>query len=146
MADFVNMRPLPPWIGNILRNDLAQWPEDPAALVDALQAHAVAPLAYARLPHPALRDIALRAAAAELLRLADLRALLDGFARHDLRVLIIKGTALAYDLYEAPELRPRADTDLLIERTEVERARAVFAELRYEGRVLSGDPHANRQQ
>ena len=146
MADFVNMRALPKFVGNVLRGDLAQWPEDPRAHLEALQEHAVAPLAYARLPHPALREIAFRAAAAELLRLTDLRALLDGFARHEIRVLIIKGTALAYDIYDAPELRPRADTDLLIDRADIERARAMFADLGYDARILSGDPHANRQQ
>ena len=146
MADFVNMRLLPAWAGDVLRGEAAQWPEDPAALVELFEEHAVAPLAYARLPHPALREIALRAAAAELLRLVDLRTLLEGFARHELPLLIIKGTALAYDIYEAPELRPRADTDLLIDRADIDRARAVFAELGYDARVLSGDPHANRQQ
>src|SRR5207248_9714435 len=89
MADFVNMRLLPPWAGDVLRGEAAQWPEDPAALVELFEEHAVAPLAYARLPHPALREIAFRAAAAELLRLTDLRALLDGFARHEIRFLII---------------------------------------------------------
>lgn len=146
MADFVNMRALPPFIGDVLRGEMAQWPEDPRAHRQAIEEHAVAPLAYARLPHPALREIALRAAAAEALRLADLRALLDAFARHGLRLLIIKGTALAYDVYDAPELRPRADTDLLIDRADVDRARAAFAGLGYAARVLSGDPHANRQQ
>jgi hypothetical protein len=146
MADFVNMLPLPPWIGDVLCGDAAEWPEDPSVYVDALEEHAVAPLAHARLPHPALREIALRAAAAEVLRLEDLRALLDGFARRGIPLLIIKGTALAYDIYEEPELRPRADTDLLIDRADAGRSRAVFAELGYEARVLSGDPHANRQQ
>jgi len=146
MADFVNMRPLPPWIGDVLRGGAAEWQEDPSAYVEAIEEHAVGPLAYARIPHPALREIALRAAAAELLRLEDLRTLLDGFARHGVPLLIIKGTALAYDIYEEPELRPRADTDLLIDRNDANRARGVFAELRYDARVLSGDPHANRQQ
>src|SRR5437762_11307714 len=146
MADFVNMPPLPAWIGDIVRGDIAEWPEDAAAHVDVIEQHAVGPLVYAHLPHPALREIALRAAAAELLRLEDLRAVLDGFARHGVRVLIIKGTALAYDVYDAPELRPRADTDLLIARRDVDRARNLFIELGYEARILSGDPHANRQQ
>src|SRR5258706_549013 len=147
MADFVNMRSLPAWVGRILRGEAAQWPEDPAPLLGALEEHGVAPLAYARLPHPSLRQTALRAAASEVLRLDDLRALLDdGFARHGIDVLIIKGTGLAYDLYEAPELRPRGDTDLLIARSDLGRARALFAELGYDGRVTSGDPHANRQQ
>lgn len=146
MADFVNMRPLPPWVGDVLRGDAREWPEDPSAYAGALEEHGVAPLAHARLPHPALREIALRAAAAEVLRLEDLRALLDGFARHGVPVLIIKGTALAYDVYDEPEQRPRADTDLLIGHDDVGRARAVFAELGYDAHVLSGDPHANRQQ
>jgi hypothetical protein len=144
MADFVNMRPLPEWLGDVLRGDAQQWPAPPD--VDALIEHAVAPLAYARLLHPALRDVALRAAAAERPRLDDLRALLDAFAQRGIRVLIIKGTALAYDVYDAPELRPRADTDLLIAHGDVDRARALLAELGYDARVTSGDPHANRQE
>jgi Uncharacterised nucleotidyltransferase len=146
MADFINTLPLPKWVGAIIRREADAWPEDAARHAIALEQHAVAPLVYARLPHPALREIALRAAAAELLRLEDLRALLDGFARAVIPVLILKGSALAYDVYDAPELRPRADTDLLIDRADVERARALFAELGYTARLLSGDPHANRQQ
>src|SRR5947207_1841883 len=146
MADFVNIRALPQWVGGVLRGDVAQWPDDPRTHVDALEEHAVGPLAYARLPHPALREIALRAAAAETLRLEDLRALLAALGRREVRVLIIKGTALAYDVYEAPELRPRADTDLLIDRRDIGSARAAFADLGYDARLLSGDPHANRQQ
>src|SRR4051812_12973674 len=122
MADFINMRPLPSWIGTVLRGDAEEWPEEPSAYVDALEEHAVAPLAYARLPHPALRDIALHAAAAEVLRLEDLRVLLVAFARHGIPLLILKGTALAYDVYDEPELRPRADTDLLIDHAGVGRA------------------------
>lgn len=144
MADFIHTVPLPPWTGAILRGEVREWPEPPQ--VTALEQHAVVPLVYARLPHPALREIALRAAAAELLRLEDLRELLAGFAARGVPLLIVKGTALAYDLYEAPELRPRADTDLLIDRRDVGRVRALFAELGYEARLLSGDPHANRQQ
>ena len=146
MADFVNMRPLPPWAGALLRGEANQWPDDAGDCVDALLEHGVAPLMYARAPHPALREIALRAAAAERLRLDDLRALLDAFVARGVRALIIKGTALAYDVYDAPELRMRGDTDLLIDRQELERVRELFAELGYEARVLSGDPHANRQQ
>lgn len=150
MADFVNTLPIPPAVRDtvraVLRGDDAAWPETAAGFAAALEEHAVAPLVYARLPHPSLRDIALRAAAAELLRLEDLRALLDGLAGRGVRVLIIKGSALAYDVYDAPELRPRADTDLLIDRADIERVRALFAALGYDARALSGDPHANRQQ
>jgi hypothetical protein len=146
MADFINIRPLPPWAGDVLRGDAPRWPDDVAGFVALLEEHAVAPLAYALLPHPALRDAALRAAAAELPRLEDLRALLDDVARRGIRALIIKGTALAYDVYDAPELRPRGDTDLLIAPREIERVRAMMGERGYAARVLSGDRHANRQQ
>lgn len=150
MADFINTLPIPPAVRDtvraVLRGDDAAWPENADGFAMALQEHAVGPLVYARLPHPSLRDIALHAAAAEPLRLEDLRALLRGFAERMIGVLIIKGSALAYDVYDAPELRPRADTDLLIDRGDIERVRALFAELGYHARVLSGDPHANRQQ
>jgi hypothetical protein len=150
MADFINTLPIPPAVRDTiraaLRGDDAAWPENADGFVTVLQEHAVAPLLYARLPHPSLRDIALHAAAAEPLRLEDLRALLAAFAERATRVLIIKGSALAYDVYDAPELRPRADTDLLIDRADIERVRALFADLGYEARLLSGDPHANRQQ
>ena len=150
MADFINTLPIPPAIRDTvraaLRGDDAKWPENADGFALALQEHAVGPLVYSRLPHPSLRDIAMRAAAAELLRLEDLRALLAGFAERAIRILIIKGSALAYDVYDAPELRPRADTDLLIDRADIERVRALFADLGYQARVLSGDPHANRQQ
>src|SRR2546429_5040685 len=96
-------------------------------LLLALEEHGIAPLLYSRgLTHPALREIAMRAAAAEINRLDDLRLLLGGFAERGIRALITKGTALAYDIYDAPELRPRADTDLLIDHAEVDRARDAF--------------------
>ncbi|MEK6373609.1 MAG: nucleotidyltransferase family protein [Acidobacteriota bacterium] len=150
MTDFINTLPIPPsardTVRAALRGDDAAWSEDAGGFALALQEHGVAPLVYSRLPHPSLRDIALRAAAAEMLRLEDLRALLAGFAERAIRVLIIKGSALAYDVYDAPELRPRADTDLLIDRADIERVRVLFAARGYRARVLSGDPHANRQQ
>jgi len=99
----------------------------------------MAPLLYARGGDPALRHAALRAAALEPLRLADLRALLDALAGHGVVPLIVKGTALAYSLYEAPELRPRADTDLLLAAEKLGRAREAFLELRYVEQSSSGD-------
>jgi len=144
MADFINTFPLPQSLGAILRGETAEWPEE----IDlaAIEQHAIGPLLYARAPHPALREQALRAAAAELLRLEDLRALLAAFAENGVRVLIIKGTALAYDVYEAPELRPRADTDLLIAHDDVARVHDLLVRIGYTPRPLSGDRHANRQQ
>jgi hypothetical protein len=114
---------------------------DPAALEE----HGMAPLLYARLGTAALRDAAVRAAALEPFRLADLRALLDALAARGVDVLITKGTALAYSLYERPDLRPRADTDLLLAAADLDAARGVFRELGYVESVTSGDELAMRQ-
>ena len=97
----------------------------------------MAPWLYAKTGDPALRDAALRAAALEPFRLADLRALLDALAGID--VLITKGTALAYSLYERPDLRPRADTDLLIDAAQLDAVRGVFLGLGYVEQLSSGD-------
>src|ERR1051326_6427348 len=67
----------------------------------------MAPLLYARLGIHALRNAAVRAAVLEPFRLADLRALLDALAVRGVAPLIVKGTALAYSLYDAPEQRYR---------------------------------------
>lgn len=99
----------------------------------------MAPFLYARLGIPALRDAAVRAAVLEPFRLADLRALLDALAGRGVVPLIVKGTALAYSLYDAPEQRPRADTDLLIAEEELDAARAAFRGLGYVEQISSGD-------
>src|SRR3954469_6989416 len=127
MADVPDPLPIPAALHSLLRallrGEPALWPveagsDDAATLFESIQQHGIGPLVYSRLAddswpiHAALRDGAIRAAAVESLRLADLRALLAELARRGIRVVIIKGTGLAYDLYDAPELRPRGDTDL----------------------------------
>src|SRR5207244_4472442 len=54
-------------------------------------------------------------------------------ALHDagVRTLIIKGTALAYTQYTHPSLRPRNDTDLLVDRAAWGRAERVLHRLGY---------------
>ena len=104
-----------------------------------IEEQGLAPLLYARTGEPALRHAALRAAALEPLRLADLRALLEALAARGVDVLITKGTALAYSLYASPDLRPRADTDLLIEAAQLGAAGDVFRELGYAESINSGD-------
>jgi len=129
-----------------LRGERAPWPEDLSdAESYALIVHGVAPLVYAASAVPQLRTEAIRAATLETLRFADLRAVLDALAAANVEVLVIKGTALAYDLYGTPELRPRGDTDLLIAVDVIERARAVFLALGFEEQPDSGDEHGTRQ-
>src|SRR6476659_7695028 len=120
MADVPNPVPVPASLRAplraLLRGEQAPWPaeasaDDAAQLVESIEQNGIAPLVYARLSgwpiQSALRDVAIRAAAGETARLADLRAVLNAFEANGIRVLIIKGTGLAYDIYSSPELRPR---------------------------------------
>src|SRR5688500_9349703 len=121
MADFAEMLPITERMREPLRNALADetavWPQPLTPIeVRSLIEHGVAPLVYATTGIRELRDEAIRAAALAHSRLDDLRAFLEALARHGVQSLLMKGTALAYDLYSAPELRPRGDTDLLIAR------------------------------
>ena len=128
-----------------LRGATADWPvlegEDVQTLVD----HGVAPLVYAAQPMEPLRAAAIRAAAIEPLRAADLRVVLQALAARGLDVLITKGTALAYDVYAAPDHRPRGDVDLLVSREQAPEAIDVFRGLGFQSRVTSGDEHNVRQ-
>lgn len=161
MADVLDPLPIPAVLQSplraLLRGQPAPWPadagsDDAARFVESIQQHGAGPLVYSRLSsgswpiHTALRDAAIRAAAMESLRLADLRSLLAVFADRGIRVVIIKGTGLAYDLYDAPELRPRGDTDLLIAEPDVDAMRRLMHGRGYESRLTSGDTLAVRQQ
>ncbi len=119
----------------------ASWP----ALTDdearALASHGVGPLVYSIARVPRLRDQAMQAAAVEPMRLEDLRAVLGVLPD----ALLMKGTPLAYELYPAPDLRPRGDTDLLIPPASIDAARAAMLALGFEERITSGDEHAIRQ-
>jgi hypothetical protein len=128
-----------------LRGELAAWPalsdEDVRTLVD----HGVAPLVYAVQPLEPLRAAAIGAAAFEPLRASDLREVLGALAARGVDVLILKGTALAYDVYAAPEHRPRGDVDLLVARERAEAAIETLRALGFASRLTSGDQHNVRQ-
>lgn len=148
MADFIEMPEFPLRIAeslrSALRGDAAGWPpsigEDESR---AVAEHGMLPLVFHLGRIAALRRQALDAAAIETLRLADLRevlAVLGGAA------LVVKGTALAYSIYPAPELRPRLDTDLLIDRDEIERVRRALLSIGLTETLTSGDELGVRQQ
>jgi hypothetical protein len=75
----------------------------------------------------------------ELLRGAETRAVLDTLTRAGLSPILIKGTPLAYTVYDAPALRPREDTDLLIAHEDVEAARRLLVSLGYSATVQCHD-------
>jgi hypothetical protein len=139
----------------LLRGEMADWPaaatdDDAAQLLESIEQNGLGPLLYARIPEwpirAALREIAIRAAAGETSRLEDLRAVLAEFEAHGIRVLIIKGTGLAYDIYPSPELRPRGDTDLFIAEPDLESVRTILYGRGYTSPLTSGDTLAIRQQ
>ena len=77
---------------------LAAWPEELRASMTAAAARHAA------------RELAARIA---------LDAALDALHTQGVRPVLFKGTALAYTAYRHPHLRPRNDTDLLIDRRDV---------------------------
>jgi Uncharacterised nucleotidyltransferase len=87
----------------------------------------------------ALSETARLQTAEELLRASETRAVLDELARAGVRAILIKGTALAYTVYEAPALRPRDDTDLLVAESDIPKAQHVMASLGYTATILCQD-------
>ena len=80
-----------------------------------------------------------REAALELLRAEEISLVHADLAAAGVRPVLIKGTPLAYGVYDTPMCRPRADTDMLIPEGDVEAARGVFARRGYEATVHCSD-------
>jgi hypothetical protein len=78
-----------------------------------------------------LQRLSRSAAAVELMQARELTRVLDALAAHDVAPLLLKGTALAYTVYDTPSARPRVDTDLLIRAADVPRVRDVLHGLGY---------------
>lgn len=152
--DFVAELPIPPRLREplaaVLRGEASAWPDALTVSLTgdelrAIVAHGVGPLVYAHARLPQLRGDAIQASAYEPLRASDLAEVLDALAARGVEALIMKGTALAYDVYPAPELRPRSDTDLLIARDDLAALRAAMLALGFEEHLSSGDEHGLRQ-
>lgn len=106
----------------------APFADSPAARA-AAEYHGVAPLILARgSPQAAgLKDQARARAMWELRHRQVVSGLLAALDAAGAPALVIKGTALAYDLYPDPALRPRGDTDILIRAEHLTTARMVLA-------------------
>ena len=128
-----------------LAGEAVEWPELTPEEIGALTLHGVGPLIYSVARVRQLKEQAMHAAVLEPMRLEDLHEVLDALASRGVVPLLMKGTPLAYDLYAAPELRPRGDTDLLIARDAIEASREALVRLGYKERVTSGDEHGVRQ-
>lgn len=81
-------------------------------------------------------------AAIELARKHDLLALLEAARQAGVRLLLLKGGALAYTHYPEPYLRPRVDTDIFIDLADIPAVKSVFAGL---GQQLVGHTYKSHQ-
>lgn len=146
--------PVPPRLDSFLRAELqgigSAWPEDveeadARAFVEALEWHGVAPIllekASSRLPdnvRDLLRKSVLLQVALEHERLRELRSVAAALHDQQVKALVMKGSALAYQIYPAAYLRPRADHDLLIDAARIEEVRALFRSRDYKEHSTGG--------
>lgn len=131
--------PVRAWLAALMRDEDPGPIPDEVVLLDTARAEGVLALCrswlrrsaaweqYPETLRAALTRHAYQEAAVEMLRAAELRAVLEALAQQGLPVLLLKGAALAYTLYPAPHLRSRCDTDLLLQsRDEAARAGRVL--------------------
>jgi Uncharacterised nucleotidyltransferase len=102
---------------------MARDTSDPPALAADASEHGVDGLVWRALEHSAGPAAALRArlearvraaVARELVTQRELTSMLQSLSASGVQALVIKGSALAYAIYDEPWLRPRSDTDLLV--------------------------------
>jgi hypothetical protein len=150
----------------LLRGETVSWTSVGMPATEWLRAcvlHAAAGLVYNRLDRFPLdnewpgevRDELARVgreeAARELVLQREIRAVLAALGREGVSPVLLKGTALAYTVYEEPAFRPRNDTDLLVPREQVEIVRRVMARLGYtapnycDGELVFGQFEVGRQ-
>ena len=78
-----------------------------------------------------LRDQARAQAMWELRHHQLLSSLLPALADSEVPALLLKGSAIAYDLYDRPAARSRGDSDLLVRPADLDKARSLFHSLGY---------------
>jgi hypothetical protein len=137
-------RSIDQFLASALRDDLADWPADwnsPAAcsrVIERAVYHGIPALLINRATHPSswpdlalalLRERAVAQAIWELRHRLALTQLLDKLSKRGVLGILLKGTAVAYDLYDNPADRFRGDTDLLVSEAEVATARKVLQQL-----------------
>ena len=131
-------------IAAVLRGEAAPWPagrkpaQNGRAVADRIVYHGAAGLVADRAnalndwPVDALgpvREQAVALAMWELSHKIVLARLLAALADGGVLALLLKGSALAYDLYETPATRARGDSDVLVAPADVDRARVILTTL-----------------
>ena len=133
-------------IAAFLRGDIRRWSDlalDVEQFLGLCREHEVEGLCFERLSKldstagwprqvwEELSDAARTRAAEELLRKAEIRRVVAALADAGIRPILLKGTPLAYTVYDSPASRPRADTDVIVSGADVEAARQVMRSLSY---------------
>lgn len=131
-------------LSRAMRGQVAVWPpawvDHDQAVIDRIAYHGIAGLLNEQLrelrewPRPVtdyLREQAIALAMWELRHKALLGDLLGGLANAGVRALLLKGTALAYDLYPLPATRARGDSDVLVATSDLPATRSVLKSLGY---------------
>ncbi len=136
------------WLVAVLRGERPPWPAASVAsvgdLLDAAEAEGVTALVDQAVRTPgaawelpqkfkdALIATTRQHQVLEMLRHKELVRVLRVLAAANIPVLVLKGAALSYGLYQVPWLRPRGDTDLLLTDVEaVECCKPLLAGLDY---------------
>jgi hypothetical protein len=104
---------------------------DLAGLLDAIVRTGAAEHAWPPSVVTTLRQWTREDTARELLRGHEVIRVLDALASIGIGPILLKGTALAYSVYDCPAQRPRVDTDVMIMRTRVDDVRRAMASLGY---------------
>ena len=138
--------PLTESLATLLKGQEVPWSAihvTPAELLEACAEQDLTGLVHQRVndlrpgsdwPKGLREDLAGRArgeAARELLRRREIASVLDALDSRGVRPVLLKGTPLAYTVYDVPGSRPRGDTDLLVRREQVDTIRHVMSGLGY---------------
>jgi hypothetical protein len=135
------------YICSVLREEAPLAPEasedEWSNLLYFLQAHWIIPFVYRKigcLPHECLppetitdemRQVFLVSCVRSLHMERQLQEIIEAFREQDVQVLVLRGPALAFSLYEDPAMRPSGDLDLLVLPEQVVQARDILESLGY---------------
>ncbi len=134
------------WIRSLLQGRPFPWPhdfgaEDEARFLRITRDHGIQPLIQSRaaalpdIPRPvlaSLREQAILEATWDSIRTEALGEVVQHAEREGIPLLVVKGSALAWSHYASPELRPRADQDLLLREEDLRRLEDFLSAHRWE--------------
>ena len=132
----------------VFKGDEPDWPEEDDAFqgtfLDSINFHGLTPIFWYWInqyefcknwPSPLLssmKNAAMQEVASDMLVQLDLKQVLKSLDNIGIHPVLIKGTPLSYTLYPAPGLRPRCDTDFLIDKKDFDTTTELMEQLGYQ--------------